>query len=1014
MASSTRLGVLALLLVAGLPAVAAIPVNDLSAPVSIAGNWKFQPGDDLAWAAPDFDDSDWQATPVPANAPVGLGGYSGMLWYRVTMNLDMSSPSVRATTGALAVTIGHVMSAYEIYAGGQKLGGVGGLPPTPESRFDEQRTWSIPASAIGPDGRLVLALRIWRSPQAGGWETGPFYADFLLGNAGDLRALAMRNALLPNTLLACLYLVLGVYHLLIARRNPVLKEFFWFGLFSIALALYTFETSQAKFMVEAPYLLHKKIQYLVLYIMPVLFGRTLMAITRTPENAVTRTLNGIFALYFLAALLIPGEAVLHATLKSYQYLGMLWALIMASIMTWRAYKGSRSARIIVVLLLLLLGAGINDAILEEALIGSGNILYIVFALMLFCMALLMAERYTEILKKLESAVEWRTRELTEANRELAVAAEVKGNFLANMSHEMRTPMNAILGLTRLGLQTDLTEQQRDYFGKVEQSAEGLQDIIDSILDFSKLQDGQLECVSEPFEPAAVIEGVRRIWEDQAAEAGLKLEVNIDPDIPPRLVGDAKRLKQVLGIFISNAIKFTEQGQVSVDVQVVNSHQHLARLNFAVADTGPGIPAELREHLFEAFAQADNTMTRAHGGTGLGLSIGQRLVELMGGQIQVASVVGEGSTFSFELDLPVPQEDTAPSDAAKVLDLTPIRGARVLLVDDSDLNLQVAGELLRQAKLYVEIAKNGRDAVDKATSMPFDCILMDVQMPVMDGYTATERIRAKGHLENLPVLAMTANAMQQDRERGAQAGMNDYIPKPIEPDELYSALLQWIEHGERDYDEQRFATPDSGKVTVAELPDALPGLSISDGLKRVGGNTKLYLSLLRDLCKDYADAAERLQAMLDGGEQDAARQFAHKLRGIANNLGAERAGKASEVIELSAADGEAVPSAALQELAAALREVTLSQETLAPLTGADEDAAELDAEQRRALLGSVVKAVEENNPEALDLVEQLLAGVPEDLPGFAELTAARDALDMYDFAGAGEHLKAAAEAEGFTA
>ena len=1004
MKSLAAFGLLVGLLMSAVSPVQATPVTDLAQPLSIAGQWQFRIGDDLAWASPELDDSDWQTTAVPAYAPTGHTDYSGMFWYRLALQLDLSQPSVQATLGALAVTIGNVTSAYELYAGGVKIGSVGRLPPEPVSVYDRKQVFAIPASAVSADGELVLAMRIWRNPDIGRGETGLNAGAILLGNVGELRAQLMKKAILPNAVLAAIYLLVGLYHLLIARRNPVLKEFFWFGLLSISLAIYTFETSQAKFFLDIPYWLHKRVEYLALYLSPILFGQTLLAVTRTTSNITIRLFNLIFGLFALVVLLIPGEGVMRGTLMPFQYLVAVWAISMASIMAWRAYRGSRSARVIVAMFLLLTAALLNDVILETALIGSGNTLYIVFGLLMFVMALMMAERYTEILKNLESSVAKRTAQLTEANRELAAAVETKGNFLANMSHEMRTPMNAILGLTHLGLKTELTDQQRDYFGKVEQSAEGLQGIIDSILDFSKLQDGQLECVREPFSVSSSLAGVEHIWRDSVEQAGLGFVVSVDPQIPETLEGDGQRLKQVLGNFISNAVKFTEQGEVRLSAELLNNAGSAATVRFSVADTGPGIAQEQRERLFEAFSQADNSMTREHGGTGLGLSIAQRLVELMGGQISVDSTPGAGSTFSFELALPVSQAlATAEADYGEI-DLTPIRGARVLLVDDSELNLQVAGELLRQARLYVDTALDGKEAVEKVNAASYDCVLMDVQMPVMNGYTATEQIRSRPHFKNLPILAMTANAMPQDRARGAEAGMNAYIPKPIDPDDLYRTLLQWIAPGDRDYNEDSFSAPAEAGDGSAELPESLPGINIREGLTRVGGNASLYLELLRDLCKDYADAGQRIAAMLAGEDAESARQLAHKLRGIANNLGVTELGLAAEAIELPIKSGEPVPAEAIPQLTSALEEAISSQATLAPLMVSSGGDVELDQGQQLQLLAELMQAVADSNPEALDLADRLLAALGEGSAGAAALAAARDSLDMYDFAGAGEHLQ----------
>jgi CheY-like chemotaxis protein/HPt (histidine-containing phosphotransfer) domain-containing protein len=586
---------------------------------------------------------------------------------------------------------------------------------------------------------------------------------------------------------------------------------------------------------------------------------------------------------------------------------------------------------------------------------------------------------------------------------LATAVETKGNFLANMSHELRTPMNAILGLTRLGLQTELNEQQRDYFGKVEQSAEGLQGVIDSILDFSKLQDGQLECVNEPFNVASSLVGVERLWSDTIEQAGLDFVVSIDPRIPESLAGDGQRLKQVLGNFVSNAVKFTEQGEIRLSAELLDTMDSAATIRFSVTDTGPGIAEDQLKKLFEAFSQADNTMTREHGGAGLGLSIAQRLVELMGGRISVDTKPGVGSTFCFELTLPVAESRPAGEDTSAAIDLTPIRGARILLVDDSELNLQVAGELLRQARLYVETALDGKEAVEKVNSAQYDCVLMDVQMPVMDGYTATEQIRSRSHFRDLPILAMTANAMPQDRARGAEAGMNAYIPKPIDPDDLYRTLLQWIAPGDREYDEQVFSSPPEASAEKPDLPESLPGIDVREGLTRVGGNASLYLELLHDLCKDYADASTRIENMLASGDNDGARQLAHKLRGIANNLGISEVGVAAEAIELPIKSGEPVPAEAVPNLADALIVASSSQSILAPFmvkTGGD---VKLDQGQQLLLLAELMQAVTDNNPESLDLADSLLSSLPEGSTAATAVAAARSALDMYDFASAGEHL-----------
>jgi CheY-like chemotaxis protein len=494
--------------------------------------------------------------------------------------------------------------------------------------------------------------------------------------------------------------------------------------------------------------------------------------------------------------------------------------------------------------------------------------------------------------------------------------------------------------------------------------------------------------------------LRRAWQDSAEQAGLEYQATLDADIPEVLIGDGKRLKQVLGNLLSNAIKFTERGGVNLSIKLAEKSGDAATVVFAVTDTGVGIGADQREQLFEAFSQADGTMTRQYGGTGMGLSIAQKLVGLMGGQIEVESAPGEGSTFRFPLDLRVGEASLEGAEMSGELDLSAIRGASILLVDDSDLNLQVAGELLRQAELYVDVAHDGSEAVDKVKAGQYDCVLMDVQMPVMDGYTATESIRASAEYRDLPIIAMTANALPQDRARGAEAGMNDYVPKPIEPGVLHRALLKWIPAGERSYEAQE--VPEE-QVALEELPEELPGLQISSGLARLGGNAGLYLELLDSLCADYSDTTSRLQAMLDADDREGARQLAHKLRGIANNLGAVDLGVCAENIELTLKSEQALADDSLANLDVAMALTMDAQAALAPLAASGPDDSPMDSAQRMQLLEQLRQAIADNNPEALDIAGELLSGLSEGDNEFGVLTAIRDALDIYDFAGAADQL-----------
>jgi len=402
--------------------------------------------------------------------------------------------------------------------------------------------------------------------------------------------------------------------------------------------------------------------------------------------------------------------------------------------------------------------------------------------------------FVEMMDKLKVVEQELIFEKDKANQ----ANQAKSNFLANMSHEIRTPMSAIMGLSELALKIELNPKLQDYLFKINHSAKNLLGIINDILDFSKIEAGMLGIESRDFNLSSdVIDSVLSLSNNQALEKDINLYCKISPNVPQFLVGDALRLRQILTNLISNAIKFTKQGDVIVTIKQGNSTDKTIELIFKVQDSGIGMTAEQIKKLFKPFTQADTSTTRQFGGTGLGLAICKQLTKLMGGHIFIESDFGIGSTFTFTVNLGF-QDEQSPiivksqeATHQKTEKINTLENTHVLLAEDNKINQLVATEFLKNAKIKVDIANNGKEAVTKALDPEnhYDAILMDVQMPEMDGMEATGLIRKQ--LKNIPIIAMTAYAMDEEKQNFIDAGMNTHVPKPIDSKLLYDTLTYWI-------------------------------------------------------------------------------------------------------------------------------------------------------------------------------------------------------------------------------
>ncbi|MBK9654757.1 MAG: response regulator [Rhodanobacteraceae bacterium] len=605
------------------------------------------------------------------------------------------------------------------------------------------------------------------------------------------------------------------------------------------------------------------------------------------------------------------------------------------------------------------------------------------------------------------ALYWIVRDITDRKRaaselrESATLAEranrARSEFLANMSHEIRTPMTAILGLTYLLQKTELGSVQRDHAQKIDSAARTLLAILDDLLDYSKLEAGRIAIEQQPFVLREVLDDIAVVFAPSIRDKGMGFNIAIAPTLPTALIGDPARLRQILLNLVGNAIKFSERGRVDVMVSGQRADNGDIDLQLAVRDTGIGIDSETLKRIFEPFYQAETSSTRRFGGTGLGLPITQWLINLMGGTLEIDTTPGVGSEFRVRLCLPEATATavaTLPAPAAVPTTSARLGGLSVLLVEDNPINRHVAREILVGEGAEVDIACDGHEAIDRLRSAPgaYDIVLMDIQMPRMDGFEATREIRETLALRELPVIAMTANVSPEDRAHSRDAGMNDHLAKPIDVQTLVATVL-------------RHARPGAAALAAAPAPRAgadaePPVLALEQALARLAGHRALYAQMARMFAQEQGESVRQLHDALAQGDRTEAGRAAHTLKGVAATLGAEALSTIAAQLERALKRGvEAEELQRMSErLAEAVAQASVALERAAEQLSPAADEAVPMAEFNRAAfdshLDALVLALVDSNMAALDHYAELRALASKPLIG--PLRAVEDALGRLDF------------------